>query len=137
MYFDTVTLTRLLSDAPFQAEAAAAIAAARRRFTSPLAVAGAILALRGQGGDAATLEARITDYLDGAGIELRDMPPSHRLIEAALASAQAGGGDLDAVLHGACAAYYEAEPVTPEALLNAAAVGPGDAPQPAAGHESP
>ena len=116
MYFDTATLTRLLSDAETQQSAAPAIAGLRRRFTSPLAVAGTILALRGKGLEPAELETHVTDYLDLAGIELRDMPPSHKLIEAATKAAMAGGGDLDAVLHGACAAYYEAEILSLDAL---------------------
>lgn len=108
MYFDTATLTRLLSDAETQQSAAPVIAALRRRFTSPLAVAGTILALRGKGLEPAELETHVTDYLDLAGIELRDMPPSHKLIEAATKAVMGGGGELDAVLHGACADYYEA-----------------------------
>lgn len=109
MYFDTATLTRLLSDAQVQQEAAAAIAAARRRFTSPLAVAGTILALKGRGLAPAELEGHVRNYLDLAGIELRDMPPAQRLIEAAtLAVSESGATDLETVLHGACARYYEA-----------------------------
>lgn len=116
MYFDTATLTRLLSDAQVQQAAAPAIAALRRRFTSPLAVAGTILALQGKGLAPAEIETHVTDYLDLAGIELRDMPPAHRLIEAATQAAGAGGGEgLEAVWHAACAAYYEAAPFSLDA----------------------
>ncbi len=110
MYFDTETLTRLLSDAEVQQKAAPAVAAARRRFTSPLAVAGTVLALKDRGLSPAELEGHVTNYLDLAGIELRDMPPAHRLIEAATQAVNTGSsGGLEAVWHGACAAYYEAE----------------------------
>ena len=112
MYFDTATLTRLLSDAQVQQAAAPLIAAARRRFTSPLAVAGAILALQGKGLAPAEIETHVTGYLDLAGIELRDMPPAHRLIEAATQAVNAGSTEgLEAVWHAACAAYYEAAPL--------------------------
>lgn len=110
MYFDTETLTRLLSDAEVQQKAAPAIAAARRRFTSPLAVAGTVLALKGRGLSPEELQGHVTNYLDLAGIELRDMPPAHRLIDAATEAVDSDSGDgLEAVWHAACAAYYEAE----------------------------
>lgn len=120
MYFDTETLTRLLSDAGTQQGAAAAIAAARRRFTSPLAVAGTVLALKGRGFSPEELEGHVGNYLDLAGIELRDMPPAHRLIEAATQAVAAGGPQgLEAVWHAACAAYYEAEPFSLDNLPEA------------------
>lgn len=105
MYFDGKTLTAILSDAATEQQAAPLIAEARKRFTSPLAVAGAILALKGNWPEPAELETHVTNYLDVAGIELRDMPPSARLIEAATAAD--AGEDLETVLHAACADYYE------------------------------
>lgn len=106
MYFDAKALQQILFDEKTAQDAAAAIAATRRRFTSPLAVVETILALS-SGADGAEVEARVSEFLDSAGIEVRDMPPSHRLISAA-AEAGAGLSAVD-VLNRACADYYEAE----------------------------
>lgn len=99
MYFDGNTLTALLSDPEAVAALAPAIAAAAPRYTSPLAVIEAAMELPelGEGG--------VTAFLDTQGIELRDMPPRHHLIDGALAS----DGKLKARLHAACAAYYETD----------------------------
>lgn len=99
MYFDGKTLTAILSDAATEAAAGPAIAATRRRFTSPLALVEAVLAL-GPGGDQ-----RVLDFLDASGIEIRDMPPTQRLIAAA---AEGTGGSAAEVIDRACADYYEA-----------------------------
>jgi len=99
MYFDGTTLTTLLSDAEKAAESAPAIAAAGPRYTSPLAVIEAAMELPELG------EPGVTAFLDTNGIELRDMPPGHHLIEGALATE----GKLKARLHAACAAYYETD----------------------------
>ena len=99
MYFDGATLTALLSDAGKAAANADAIAADNRAQTSPLAVIEAAMELPELG------EAGVTAFLDAQGIELRDMPPGHRLIAGALATE----GKLKARLHAACAAYYETE----------------------------
>ncbi|MFT4012246.1 MAG: hypothetical protein QM682_02365 [Paracoccus sp. (in: a-proteobacteria)] len=109
MYFDSKTLTAILSDAATEERAAAAIAGTRKRFTSPLAVAGTILGLKDKGLEPAELEVHVLNYLKLAEIELRDMPPSQRLIEAATKAVMKGGGELQAVLEDACAAYYEVE----------------------------
>ena len=99
MYFNGSTLITLLSDADTAAAHAAAIAAAGPRYTSPLAVVEAALELPELG------EAGVTAFLDAHGIELRDMPPRHHLIEGALAT----DGKLKERLHAACAAYYETD----------------------------
>lgn len=99
MYFDGNTLTTLLSDAEKAAANAPAIAADGRAQTSPLAVIEAAVDLPELG------EAGVTAFLDAQGIELRDMPPSHRLIAGALAT----DGKLKERLHAACAAYYETD----------------------------
>lgn len=99
MYFDGTSLTMLLSDAEKAAAYAPAIAAAGRAQTSPLAVIEAAIELPELG------EAGVTAFLDAQGIELRDMPPRHRLIEGALATE----GKLKERLHAACAAYYETD----------------------------
>ena len=99
MYFDGTTLTALLSDAETAAANAPAVAADVRAQTSPLAVIEAAMDLPELG------EAGVTAFLDAHGIELRDMPPRHRLIEGALAT----DGKLKERLHAACAAYYETE----------------------------
>ena len=80
MYFDGNTLTTLLSDAEKAAANAPAIAADGRAQTSPLAVIEAAVELPELG------EAGVTAFLDAQGIELRDMPPGHRLIAGALAN---------------------------------------------------
>jgi hypothetical protein len=99
MYFDGTALAALLSDAEVAAANAPAITADARAQTSPLAVIEAAVELPELG------EAGVTAYLDAQGIELRDMPPSHRLIAGALAT----DGKLKERLHAACAAYYETE----------------------------
>ena len=99
MYFDGTTLAALLSDAEAATANAPAIAADARAQTSPLAVIEAAVELPELG------EAGVTAYLDAQGIELRDMPPSHRLIAGALAT----DGKLKERLHAACAAYYETD----------------------------
>ena len=99
MYFDGTTLTTLLSDAEQAAANAPAIAADGRAQTSPLAVIEAAVELPELG------EAGVTAFLDAQGIELRDMPPGHRLIAGALAT----NGKLKERLHAACAAYYETD----------------------------
>lgn len=95
MYFNGTTLTALLSDA----EKAAAITTDGGRYTSPLAVIEAAIELPELG------EEELTAFLDTNGIELRDMPPGHRLVEGALATE----GKLSDRLHAACAAYYETD----------------------------
>lgn len=50
-------------------------------------------------------EDELTAFLDAQGIELRDMPPGHRLIAGALAK----DGKLKDRLHAACAAYFETD----------------------------
>ncbi len=99
MYFDGTTLTALLADAETAAANAPGIAADNRAQTSPVAVIEAATELPELG------EAGVTAFLDTHGIELRDMPPGHRLIAGALATE----GKLKDRLHAACAAYYETD----------------------------
>ncbi len=113
MYFDGATLITLISDAEQAATNAPAIAAAGPSYTSPLAVIEAAMDLPELG------EAGVTAFLDTHGIEVRDMPPGHRLIAGALATE----GELNTRLHATCAAYYE----TDVAVLPLAVP---DAPQP-------
>lgn len=94
MYLDGTTLTTLLCDA----EKAAAIPEGPR-YTSALAVIEAAMELPDLGED------ELTAFLDAQGIELRDMPPGHRLIAGALAK----DGKLKERLHAACAAYFETD----------------------------
>ena len=98
MYLDGTTLTTLLSD-PEKAAANAPVITAGPRYTSPLSVVEAAMELPELG------EAGVTAFLDEHGIELRDMPPGHRLIAGALATE----GKLKTRLHAACAAYYETD----------------------------
>ena len=102
MYFDGITLAALLSDADKAAAYAPAIAADGRAQTSPFAVIEAAMELPELG------EAGVTAFLDAHGIELRDMPPGHHLINGALAAE----GKFRNRLHTACAAYYETEMFT-------------------------
>lgn len=99
MYFNGATLATLLADAEMAAANAPAVAAAGPRYTSPLAVIEAAMELPELG------EAELTAFLDAQEIELRDMPPGHRLIAGALATE----GQLNDRLHAACAAYYETD----------------------------
>lgn len=105
MYFDGNTLVALLSDADTAAASAPAIAAAGPRYTSPMAIIEAVMELPELG------EAGVTAFLDAQGIELRDMPPGHRLIAGALET----DGKLKERVHAACAAYYETELFVPPA----------------------
>lgn len=99
MYFDGTTLTTLLSDPEKAAAYGPAIAADARAQTSPFAVIEAAMDLPELG------EAGVTAFLDAQNIELRDMPPGHRLIADALAA----DGKLKERVHAACAAYYETD----------------------------
>ncbi len=127
MYFDGTTLTALLSDAEQAAANAPGIAADVRAQTSPLAVIEAAVELPELG------EAGVTAFLDTHRIELRDMPPRHRLVEDALASE----GKLKERLHAACAAYYETDmavlplpvPAAPQADTPQADTPQADTPQ--------
>ena len=127
MYFDGNTLTALLSDADEAAANAPGVAADNRAQTSPLAVIEAAIELPELG------EAGVTAFLDAQGIELRDMPPRHRLVEGALATE----GKLKERLHAACAAYYETDmavlplavPEVPQAEAPQADVPQADVPQ--------
>lgn len=118
MYFDADALTAILTDQAVRERTAEAIAAARRRFTSPLAVIETVLALAAETGrDPAEARAEVEAFLDAAGIELRDLPPAHRLVALVLAAAP-GSAKAKAVataLHKACADYYEVEPFSAEA----------------------
>ncbi|WP_374636747.1 type II toxin-antitoxin system VapC family toxin [Paracoccus sp. (in: a-proteobacteria)] len=134
MYFDAKAITQLISDEAAAAKAAPAVAALRKRFTSPLAVVEAVLVLGGQ--DRAATEAQVQAFLDTAGIEMRDIPPASKLIEAA---AKAEAGDTLSVLNAACAEYYEVETfvladalAAAEAAAQAAAVAATPAAAPAA-----
>lgn len=113
MYFDSRTLTDLLSDEARLAGAAAAIAADRKRLTSPLAVIETVLALSGastSAGGAEDVETRLLAFLEENEIEVREMPPASKLVQLALAAAaEAGDTKLKAALHKAFADYYEVQ----------------------------
>ena len=118
MYFDAKAITQLISDDAAAQQAAPAIAELRKRFTSPLAIVEAVLVL-GAGQDRAATEAQVQAFLDANGIEMRDIAPASKLIEAA---AKAEAGDTLSVLNAACAEYYEVETfVLADALAAAAA----------------
>lgn len=123
MYFDADTLTAILTDQAVRERTAEAIAASRRRFTSPLAVIETVLALAAKAGkDPEEARAEVEAFLDDTGIELRDLPPAHRLVALALAAAP-GSAKPKAVataLHKACADYYEVEPFSTTAPTPAA-----------------
>lgn len=106
MYFDADTLTKLISDPKTAESAAPAIDALNKRFTSALAVVQTILSLSKGQEDKEQVEQQVQAFLDASKIEQRDLPPSNKLIEAAL---QSEGGDTIAVLNKACADYYEVE----------------------------
>ena len=121
MYFDAKAITQLISDDAAAQQAAPAIAELRKRFTSPLAVVEAVLVL-GAGQDRAATEAQVQAFLDASGIEMRDIAPASKLIEAA---AKAEGDDTLSVLNAACAEYYEVETfVLADALADALAAAP-------------
>jgi ribonuclease VapC len=118
MYFDADALTTILVDRAVRERTAEAIAAARRRFTSPLAVIETVLALAAKTGrEPDEAKAEVEAFLDAAGIELRDLPPAHRLVALALAAtpASAKAKAVATAMHKACADYYEAEPFSTEA----------------------
>ena len=121
MYFDAKAITQLISDDAAAQQAAPAIAELRKRFTSPLAIVEAVLVL-GAGQDRAATEAQVQAFLDASGIEMRDIAPASKLIEAA---AKAEAGDTLSVLNAACAEYYEVETfVLADALADALAAAP-------------
>ena len=127
MYFDAKAITQLISDEAAAQKAAPAIAELRKRFTSPLAVVEAVLVL-GAGQDRAETEAQVQAFLDATGIEMRDIPPANKLIEAA---AKAEGDDTLTVLNAACAEYYEVETFVLADAIAAAAAAAAAAPAPA------
>ena len=128
MYFDAKAITQLISDDAAAQQAAPAIAELRKRFTSPLAVVEAVLVL-GAGQDRAATEAQVQAFLDANGIEMRDIAPASKLIEAA---AKAEGDDTLSVLNAACAEYYEVETFVLADALSAAAAAAAAAAAPVA-----
>jgi len=115
MFIDACAIIALLSDEPEAERVSDAIASARQRMTSPVAVLEAALGLaRPDKFDITieTVEPLILEFLAERGIEIRDLPPAKVATSLALSAAhryRAGrrGLNLGDCLHYACAKYYE------------------------------
>jgi ribonuclease VapC len=114
MFVDACAIIAVLSDEPEAGRVSDALAAARARMTSPVAVLEAVLALARTDKfnlPVAAVEPLVLDFLDARDIEIRDLPPARDATTLALTAAhryRAGrhGLNLGDCLHYACAKYY-------------------------------
>lgn len=114
MFVDACAIIAILSDEPEAGRVSDALAAARKRMTSPVAVLEAVLGLARAdkfNSPVAAVEPLVLDYLDACDIEIRDLPPAREATTLALSAAhryRAGrhGLNLGDCLHYACAKYY-------------------------------
>ncbi|WP_370462187.1 type II toxin-antitoxin system VapC family toxin [Phyllobacterium sp. SYP-B3895] len=99
MYVDACALVAILADEAEAARISDALVGATKRFTSPVAVLEAVLALSRPDKfnlPVAEVESLVTEFLEVRGIELLDLPPTKQATRLALAAAhlygRAGGG---------------------------------------------
>jgi len=114
MFIDACALIALLSDEPEAERVSKAIAGAKKRFTSPVAILETVLGLArpdkfNLGVDA--VESILMEFLDARGIEIRDLPPARKTTAFAVSAAARyrqgrRGLNLGDCLHYACAKYY-------------------------------
>ncbi|MBS7546435.1 type II toxin-antitoxin system VapC family toxin [Ancylobacter oerskovii] len=114
MFVDACAIIAVLTDEPEAERVSQALATAKKRITSPLAVLEAVLALARPDKFNLTVEALeplVLEFLEERGIEIRDLPPAKRATALSLHAAhryRAGrhGLNLGDCLHYACAKYY-------------------------------
>ncbi|MBP8938380.1 MAG: type II toxin-antitoxin system VapC family toxin [Agrobacterium sp.] len=114
MYVDACAIIALASDEPEAERVSAALMAAKKRITSPVAMLEAAMALARPdkfNRPIAEVEPFLVDLLDERGIELRDLPPAKRAVSLSLHAADKYGRganrlNLGDCLHYASAKYY-------------------------------
>ncbi|WLS01360.1 type II toxin-antitoxin system VapC family toxin [Shinella sumterensis] len=114
MYVDACAIIALASDEPEAERVSAALMAAKKRITSPVAMLEAAMALARPdkfNRPIAEVEPFLMDLLDERGIELRDLPPAKRAVSLSLHAADKYGRganrlNLGDCLHYASAKYY-------------------------------
>lgn len=114
MFVDACAIIAVLSDEPEAERVSRALAGAKKRITSPVAVLEAVLGLARPDKFNLSVEAvepLVLEFLDERGIDIRDLPPAKRATTLSLSAAhryRSGrrGLNLGDCLHYACAKYY-------------------------------
>ncbi len=114
MFIDACALIAVLSDEKEAKRASDAIARAKTRFTSPVAILETALGLARSDKFNISVEAVepiVMEFLEARGIEIRDLPPAKQATSIALSAAHRyrqgrHGLNLGDCLHYACAKYY-------------------------------
>lgn len=114
MFVDACAIIALLSDEPEAERVSKALADAKKRITSPVAVLETVIGLARPDKFNLSVEAvepLVLEFLEARGIEIRDLPPAKRTTTLSLAAAhryRSGrhGLNLGDCLHYACAKYY-------------------------------
>ena len=114
MFVDACAIIAVLSDEPEAERVSRALAGAKKRITSPVAVLEAVLGLARPDKFNLSIEAvesLVLEFLDERGIDNRDLPPAKRTTTLSLSAAhryRSGrrGLNLGDCLHYACAKYY-------------------------------
>ncbi|HEV7323485.1 MAG TPA: type II toxin-antitoxin system VapC family toxin [Bosea sp. (in: a-proteobacteria)] len=114
MFVDACAIIAVLSDEPEAERVSRALAGAKKRITSPVAVLEAVLGLARPDKFNLSVEAvetLVLEFLDERGVDIRDLPPARRATALSLSAAhryRSGrrGLNLGDCLHYACAKYY-------------------------------
>jgi len=114
MFIDACAIIAVLSDEPEAERVSQALAGAKKRITSPVAVLETVIGLARPDKFNLSVEAvepLVIEFLEARGIEIRDLPPAKRTTALSLAAAQRyrsgrHGLNLGDCLHYACAKYY-------------------------------
>jgi len=114
MFVDACAIIAVLSDEPEAERVSRALAGAKKRITSPVAVLEAVLGLARPDKFNLSVEAvepLVLEFLDERGIDIRDLPPAKRATTLSLSAAhryRSGrrGLNLGDCLHYAYAKYY-------------------------------
>lgn len=114
MFVDACAIIAVLSDEPEAERVSRALAGAKKRITSPVAVLEAVLGLARPDKFNLSVEAvepLVLEFLDERGVDIRDLPPAKRATALSLSAAhryRSGrrGLNLGDCLHYACAKYY-------------------------------
>lgn len=114
MFVDACAIIALLSDEREAERISDALANAKKRLTSPVAILEAVIGLARPDKfnmAVSSVEPIVMEFLDERGIEVRDLPPAKRATVLALSAAdkyRTGNNKLNLgdCLHYACAKYY-------------------------------
>jgi ribonuclease VapC len=114
MFVDACAIIALLSDEREAERISDALANAKKRLTSPVAILEAVIGLARPDKfnmTVSSVEPIVMEFLDERGIEVRDLPPAKRATVFALSAAdkyRTGKNKLNLgdCLHYACAKYY-------------------------------